>query len=275
MPNGADAFVQGQVVNSKDSHPRAKAAGLSKSKFIMGLQCHKRLYLHCYEPQLRSLPDANTLAAFARGDEAGELARRLFAGGVLVDEPFYRHAEAENQTRQVMADTSVPAIFEAAFSHENIVVRADILERLPSGRWRLIEVKSSYTLYETHVMDLAIQAHVVMKAGLDVCESCVMLRNRGVTWNGDNGTLRQLFRLENLTDRVRLLGASIPIELAAQTRVLAQSTPPEVAMGEQCTRPYRCDFYDWCHCHEAHSPQTYGLAGELTSDKRRGPPTAS
>ncbi len=65
----------------------------------------------------------------------------------------------------LMADPNIPAIFEAAFTLQDIRIRVDVLERLPGG-WRLLEVKSSTKIKDDHLDDAALQAFVL--AGLNV-----------------------------------------------------------------------------------------------------------
>ena len=65
--------------------PLSKAPRLSKSKFLSGLQCHKRLYLEIHHPSLATKPDAATQAMFDMGTEVGELARTRFARRDLRD----------------------------------------------------------------------------------------------------------------------------------------------------------------------------------------------
>src|ERR671923_2592537 len=88
---------------------------LSKSKFLSGLQCHKRLYLEIHAPELATEPDEQTQAILDNGTELGELARRLFPGGVLVDFDRSGLEQALAMTRRLVADETVPAIFEATF----------------------------------------------------------------------------------------------------------------------------------------------------------------
>ena len=57
---------------------------LSKSKFLAGSQCHKRLYLQVYQPELAAQPDASGEAIMEQGHEVGLLAHRLFPGGIKV-----------------------------------------------------------------------------------------------------------------------------------------------------------------------------------------------
>ena len=57
---------------------------LSKSKFVAGCQCLKRLYLQVHEPELAAEPDGAAEAIIEQGREVGMLARQLFPGGVEV-----------------------------------------------------------------------------------------------------------------------------------------------------------------------------------------------
>jgi len=77
--------------------------------------------------------------------------------------------EAVERTRQLIANPAIPAIFEAAFAFDNVLIRVDILERLPSG-WRLAEVKSTTRVKAEHFDDLAIQAYVIAGCGVAVEE---------------------------------------------------------------------------------------------------------
>jgi hypothetical protein len=115
---------------------------ISKSKFVAGIQCLKRLYLQVHQPELAEEADEGQSARLEQGQEVGLLAQRRFPGGVLVD--FDTGIDdAIATTTASIDDSSVPAIFEATFQHANLLVRVDILQRRPKGRWRLIEVKSS------------------------------------------------------------------------------------------------------------------------------------
>ena len=77
------------------------------------------------------------------------------AGGALHD---HEHVpEALEETRQVIDAGTAPALFEAAFEHEHVFVRPDVLERLPDGGWRLVEVKSTTKLKDVLVQDVAVQ----------------------------------------------------------------------------------------------------------------------
>ena len=141
---------------------------LSKSRYITGLQCPKRLWLGWHDPEPRSEPEHGTILAV--GTDVGVAARLPVPAGVLVEEGPDRHAEAVERTRLLIADPAVSAIFEAAFVFDRVLIRADLLERLPNGGWRLGEVKSTTRVKPEHLHDLAIQAYVIAGSGLTVEE---------------------------------------------------------------------------------------------------------
>ena len=101
---------------------RDKIPLLSKSRFASGLQCHKRLFLECYSPKLADPIDPGQQAIFDSGTAVGELARERIPGGRLVEEEYYLYKQAVATTIEALADRSVPAIYEAAFTFDGIGV---------------------------------------------------------------------------------------------------------------------------------------------------------
>ena len=108
------------IISPERPAPSFSAIRLSKSKFLSGLQCHKRLYLEMHAPESATQPDASTQAILDMGTEVGELARRRLAGGVLVDVGHRQPTEALRRTLELVNDPSVPAIFEGAFQYEHV-----------------------------------------------------------------------------------------------------------------------------------------------------------
>ncbi|HEU5407380.1 MAG TPA: hypothetical protein VFU48_06405, partial [Nitrospira sp.] len=78
---------------------------LSKSKYLSGLQCHKRLYLEIHQPALATPPDASTQAILDMGIEVGILAQRRFRGGVLVKSGFRQRDAAITETAALLQDS--------------------------------------------------------------------------------------------------------------------------------------------------------------------------
>lgn len=192
-----------------------------------------------------------TQAILDRGAEIGELARRRFSGGVLVEADHRRVSEALARTAELLADPAVPAIFEGAFEAEEVLIRADVLERLPShpsgsGGWRLIEVKSASRVKDVHVDDLAIQAFVLQRAGIRVVEVCLMHVNTGYLYEGGAVDLAQLFLVRDLTEQVNDRLRTVPERLAELQAMLGSSSAPAIEPDGHCHTPYECPF--WQHC---------------------------
>src|SRR5438132_12558978 len=184
---------------------------ISKSKFVAGVQCLKRLYWQVHEPELAAEPDAAVEAIIEQGREIGLLARQLFPGGVEVDGSGGLD-QAIRTTKELVANPEVPAIFEGAFEHQGIVVKTDILQRRKEDRWRLIEVKSTSDLKEHHLEDVAIQSHVLSHSTLDLASVWLAHINRKYVLAGDNVDPRQFFLFRNLTRRVQNLQPALSFQ---------------------------------------------------------------
>src|SRR5690349_16075730 len=102
---------------------------------MSALQCAKRLYLEVHQPQLAAI--GSTLSAqFAAGLRVGEVARSLYPEGLLIGD-CGDAASAVEQTRAALAQEGDLLLFEAAFVHGGVLVRADLLFRR-AGRYRLV-----------------------------------------------------------------------------------------------------------------------------------------
>jgi hypothetical protein len=220
---------------------------LSKSRYIAGLQCHKRLYLLIHQPELAAEPDENAQARFDQGLEVGRLARGMFPEGVLVEAEHTELDKALIRTLGLVTDSRIPAIFEATFQHQKVLVRIDVLQRLArSKRWRLIEVKSSSKIKDYHLADAVIQRYVLEGLGFKVIP-CLMHLNREYVYDGGTYDLSKLFTLEDITDDTDDLIEQVPAEVRKQLEMLSKDTVPEIDPGPQCNSPFRCEFFNICN----------------------------
>lgn len=228
---------------------------LSKSRITYGLQCVRRLWLHAHRPELAVYP-AETRRRFAAGHDLNEVARGLYPGGALIgwqDEP----ARAVRATRQALARRGDLVLFEPAFSHDGVLVRADVLERR-GGRHRLVEVKSATRLREHHFADVAVQAWVIESAGLPLDVVAVAVVDPGFVYPG-GGDYRGLLAEVPVADQVRPIMARVPGWVADFKGVL-RGPEPEIATGAQCRRPYECPFLPFCEGQEGREPAAPGGA---------------
>jgi len=220
---------------------------LSKSKFVAGVLCLKRLYWQVHQPDFAAETDGQTQFIMDQGKAVGVEAQKAFPGGVLVDADHQHARKALEDTARHMANPQVPAVYEAALQHDGVLVRVDILERQPRNCWRLVEVKASTQVKDHNRYDVAIQRHVASGAGLKIASACLMHLNSDYIYDGKRYEPDKLFVLADLTAKINSIAGEVVDRLAAQRRMLQQDEPPEVEPGDQCTDPFPCEFFNQCH----------------------------
>ncbi len=219
---------------------------ISKSKFVAGCQCLKRLYWQVHSPELAAEPDAASEAIIQQGHEVGMVARQLFPGGVEVRSDGGL-AEAIKVTRELVANPDVQAIFEGVFEHQDVLVKVDILQRRKGDLWRLVEVKSASDLKDSHVEDVAIQSYVLSGSGMKLSSVWLAHINREYVLTGTTVDPRHLFSFRNLTQRAQNFQPELKLRLRSQFQVLAMPEAPDVPTGLHCVNPVVCEFFNRCN----------------------------
>ena len=219
---------------------------LSKSRFLAGLQCQLRLWHQCYNRELASEISPAQQAIFDAGQQVGRLATSLYPGGVLIQEDHLQHSEAVQSTLAAMDDLEIPAIFEAAFSCDDVRIRVDILQRVGDGSWNLIEVKSATSIKEVYLPDVAVQYKVLGGSGLKIGYAGILHLNSKYVYHGAKIELADLFNFSDLTEPILALQPELPSRLAEFKEMLAAQNPPQITPSRHCLNPYPCEFWDHC-----------------------------
>jgi hypothetical protein len=218
------------------------SAHLSKTLYMRGLQCHKSLWLDRKQPEVRTAPTPDLVARWEAGTEVGRYAHLLFPGGVEI--PYVGHTKEQQlaQTKELLAK-GAQTIYEATFSHEGVLVRADILQKARDG-WELYEVKSASDVKAHFPDDGAIQYFVLTGCGITLRRVFLVHIDTGYVRKGEI-VPEELFAMQDVTEIVQELQAGIPGELARMRKVLAAGLP-KIDIGLHCTNPYECDFIGYC-----------------------------
>jgi hypothetical protein len=215
---------------------------LSKSKYMAGLQCSKRLWMQVHDP----LPadERETSSAAEWGTYVGEKARALFPEGLLIPAQEIGVTKAVAQTEAALADKTIPAIFEATFLFEDVQVRVDILERTRGG-WILNEVKGTTRLKDEHIPDIAVQLYVLRGARLTVRKANVVYIDNSYI-RGKKLNVEKLFSRQDVTDEAEEYLGEVPGKLAEFKALLKRRTAPTVEPWSYCSTPYDCEFIERC-----------------------------
>lgn len=230
-----------------------KTPFLSKSRFQSGRQCHKRLWLEIHRRELMHW-DSAAEARFAEGTRFGELARDLLGGGALVDAEHFDAEKALAQTRDLLAQpvAEVCTLFEPAFEHDGVRIRADALHRSTTSE-RLVEVKSSTSVKDEYVWDCAIQTWVIRGAGRPLDE--VRLAHIDNTFvYAREGEYDGLLTQTDITEEVEARLPEVP-GIVSQLKTVVAGKQPEIATGAHCTTPYPCPFQEFCRSTEPPTPE--------------------
>jgi hypothetical protein len=223
-----------------------KSPMLSKSKYLSGLQCPLRLWHQCFDPHLASPVSPSQQALFDTGHEVGGLATRLYPGGVLVETDPLRHEQAVRDTAKAMENPLVKAVYEASFSYDDIRVKVDILERAGSGKWNLIEVKSSTHIKNEYLPDVAVQYHVLEGAGVEIGRVVLLHINNQYVYDGHGLDLEHFFTPSDMTQEALGCQVEVTARLKGLKDVLERAYPLEIAPSRHCLNPHPCEF--WAHC---------------------------
>jgi hypothetical protein len=214
-------------------------AGLSKSRILQHRQCPRRLWLQINRPELAE-EASSTTTRMAAGNQVGELARKLYPDGVLIEGDSL--AQALDDTIRILAAERRP-VFEATFNAGGVLIRADLL--LPdNGGYRMVEVKSSTSVKDYHLDDAAVQAWVAKQVGLSLTGVDIAHIDTSFVYPG-NGDYQGLFAFADITKEAARLGMEVPDWIRSAQNTLAGDDPGTVP-GEQCGTPFDCPFRAYC-----------------------------
>lgn len=238
-------------------------ARLSKSRIMSSLQCLKKVHLEVNRRELIQF-SASTQAAFNIGNSVGDIAMQIYGDGEGEFIPYEGGLKrAEKRSRQLMDGLFKVPVFETTLSHEDVLIREDVL--LPNGAsWDIIEVKASTKLKPEHVQDCAIQAWVHKGAGYDLESISLAHINNQFIYKGD-GKYKGLLAEVDLTDTVSELLPSVPVWVE-RAQEAADGPEPDVAVGQHCFSPYECPFINYCWPMKSKHP----VLGLMGSKKKLG-----
>ena len=227
--------------------PESSRHLLSKSTFMMGHQCPKRLWLFKNKPELRQeISDAQQMI-FNKGTNTGLLAQQLFPGGKDASPvDYFSYPQAIRQTYDWITNGET-IIYEAAFQFDRVMAALDILVS-KKGKWYAYEVKSSTEVKEQFIMDAALQYYVITNAGLPLADISIFHLNNQYVRQGELD-LQQLFSNVSIKKEVLALQPAIQNWVAENKKVLLLKKEPVKDIGSYCNVPYECEFMDHCWSH--------------------------
>jgi hypothetical protein len=226
--------------------PAQPGIQLSKSAFVNGRQCPKRLWLQVHGPDSSVAPVRQT-DRFDPGRELQYLARTLFPGGISAS-PKSPDAPSQLEMTRSLIASGTAVIFDAFVHADGLTASADILVR-KGTHWDIIDVRRGTSIKGYYLHDLAFQYHVFRRAGVPVSRCFVLHVHNGYVRYGPIMP-ESLFQRVNLTRQVQMLQSDVLSQVQALLPLLQEDAAmPGIDIGPHCSSPHPCPFMDNCWGH--------------------------
>ena len=216
---------------------------LSKSTYLLGVQCPKLLWFRYNAKDQIPAPDQEQQAVFDQGKEVGNLAKRLFPGGLEIECDHSDYDQVLALSKHHLSQRT--PLFEAGFTHNGGFARVDILNPVGKSEWDIIEVKSTTKLKDVHLHDLAFQAYVLTGAGIQVRKCWLAHINPDFVRRGDIDP-QQFFTLKDVTKEASELSRAVEESLGAMFKTIGLAAHPGIQIGPHCDDPYTCPLHERC-----------------------------
>ncbi|HOT75392.1 MAG TPA: Dna2/Cas4 domain-containing protein, partial [Candidatus Wallbacteria bacterium] len=212
---------------------------ITKDIFLNSIDCLRRAWLMMREKEEGTVSELSAAERMRMEDgrEIGSRARTLYPEGKLIEEKSLK--SAIKATGASISNDSLMALFEAAFLHDNLTARADIIVR-ESSHWHLIEVKSGKEATNEYIADIAYTMTVLRMAGLPITRASLMCVS------GDyrlGMTDEALFSYFDVTVKAAEISDSFAGKCPDICRTLASPSPPAPVWKPACKG---CTYFENC-----------------------------
>ena len=214
--------------------------GITKTDFMRGMQCRKMLWLDKHKPNLKVIAP-ETQQRLDAGNDFGDRAMGMF--GDYEEMTVYHPGTSIPDTKAMVAKTAEhlkkgsAVICEAAFIYYNNYCAVDILRKTDNG-YDFYEVKNSPAVYDQFVRDAGFQYYILNRCRLNIGHIYI------VTHGNDK---ENPFVINDVTKQAKGYLKWIDDNLWDLNRMQKQREEVMVDPGEQCTKPYECWYYGYCH----------------------------
>lgn len=209
---------------------------LSKSDWLTAGQCSTMAW-HALRTPPATQNEADRFR-MEQGQEIGALARQLYPGGIFVSKT--NEKTAADFTKELIADSAIVTLFEAAFHVTPFVAKADILTR-QNGAWHVLEVKSSFSdtsKIKELVEDLAYTVFVLKRAGQQIAKASLVLLSR--TFRRGDGP-KILFEIIDKTEETNARVVEFEAAADSVAHALFADAQPTPRLVSACRS---CMFFD-------------------------------
>ncbi|MBU2520579.1 MAG: DUF2779 domain-containing protein [Nanoarchaeota archaeon] len=213
---------------------------LTKSRYMIGLQCPKCLWIMFNEPKNMPEPNENALHRFEEGNIIGELAKKCFPKGV--DIPVDDFKKNMDKTKKLVEQRKI--MFEGGFLYGEVFSRADVLVPVGKKEWDIIEVKSGARVKNENIEDVSFQKYCYEKCGLKIRKCFLMHVNTRYVKKGKIYPKKLMIK-EDITGKVNL-NLGVEERVNGMLKLIKLKKKPDMTIGRFCKNPYVCTVKGEC-----------------------------
>ncbi|MBQ8291030.1 MAG: hypothetical protein IJX88_00780 [Clostridia bacterium] len=222
---------------------------VSKTDFVRALQCEKMLWLDAHMPELKIIPP-EVQARLDAGNEFGDKAMSIFGEYVetttLKEDGRLDYAAMLEKTKTLL-QAGTPVICEGAFSWYGNYCAADILKK-DGEKYALYEVKNTTEIRKEFLVDLGFQRLILRKCGIPLSASFLVLRCDESAGQVCIEHAGERYKIVDVTKESRSFERIVDSKIFVYGKIKKRdAVMPDIPVGEQCEKPYRCWYYGHCH----------------------------
>lgn len=212
---------------------------LTKTSFCQGVICPKNMYLSNRHSSILIDEDERLGIKYRRGHYVEDCARKQFKDGIYIDDSLTLD-EKLLQTQNAISQSD-KCVFQATFLFDKILIIVDVLSPNQDS-YDIIEIKSTTSVKNYHIPDLAIQNYVLEGLGLNVNSTFIChLNNKHIHPNqGD------LFTISDCSDEVNEYMKTIQDKIKSLQQIVDKPEAPVFDISPNCHNPHKCMFIKTC-----------------------------
>jgi hypothetical protein len=199
-------------------------SSISKTDYILWRACAKNAWLRIHKPDVYYSTELTEYeqSVMEMGIEVERVARGLFPDGVIAGGST---KDSLRETHSLIA-SRIHTVFQPAFEQEEFLALIDVLQCEPgTDEWSIYEVKSGTKVKEEHLYDVAFQAALLRKHGIDIRRAFLILLNPNYV-RQDDLDIQQLFNIIDITPNVADITETVDREMQDARNYLLNETEP-------------------------------------------------
>ena len=211
--------------------------GVICKTYVKGTQCVKYLFLDKYKKHEKTPISEEKRNLFAKGHLFEKKVREVeFPGGINIKDIVGNFAYFNSYTEYLLSNKGRQVLYEATIIENEVLVMCDILIKNMDDTKDIYEIKLNKEMNEAILNDLLIQYWICQKRFGD------KLTSFNVILNAQN---EEKWKIQNLKNELKEQLEETENTVDEFLKIL-KGEEPAIKMGEQCNRPYECEFIEYC-----------------------------